>query len=95
MVRQIRARWDRVAAWACALAGVITLLLGWLGVSETAFTAKQAAYVAGCGLGGVFLIGVGGMVWLSADLRSEWRRLDRIEAAIRGSSSADDRALSR
>jgi len=79
----LRLQWDRAAAWACVLAGVITLFVGWLGVSATAFTAKQLPYIAGCGLGGLFLLGTGAMLWLSADLRDEWRKLDRIEAAIR------------
>ena len=79
----LRLQWDRAGAWACVLAGAITLFVGWLGVSETAFTAKQLPYIAGCGLGGLFLLGTGAMLWLSADLRDEWRKLDRIEAAIR------------
>jgi hypothetical protein len=70
------------------LAGAITLFVGWLGVSETAYTAKQLPYIAGCGLGGIFLLGTGAMLWLSADLRDEWRKLDRIEAAIRESGVA-------
>jgi hypothetical protein len=79
----MRLQWDRAAAWGCVLAGVITLFIGWLGVSGTAFTAKQLPYIAGCGLGGLFLLGTGAMLWLSADLRDEWRKLDRIEATIR------------
>lgn len=79
----LRLQWDRAAAWTCVLAGVVTLFVGWLGVSETAFTAKQLPYIAGCGLGGLFLLGTGAMLWLSADLRDEWRKLDRIEQAIR------------
>ena len=76
-------QWDRASAWTCVLAGAITLFVGWMGVSETAFTAKQLPYIAGCGLGGLFLLGTGAMLWLSADLRDEWRKLDRIEQAIR------------
>ena len=36
----------------------------------------------------MFLLGVGAMLWLSADLRDEWRKLDRIEQAIRESRSS-------
>jgi hypothetical protein len=79
----LRLQWDRAAAWACVLAGAITLFVGWLGVSDTAFTAKQLPYLASNGLGGLFLLGAGAMLWLSADLRDEWRKLDRIETAIR------------
>ena len=83
IVGWLRLQWDRAAAWACVLAGAITLFVGWLGVSDTAFTAKQLPYLASNGLGGLFLLGTGAMLWLSADLRDEWRKLDRIEAAIR------------
>jgi hypothetical protein len=83
LIGWVRLQWDRVGAWACLLAGAITLLVGWLGVSETAYTAKQLPYIASCGLGGIFLIGMAAMLWLSADLRDEWRKLDRIEVAIR------------
>ncbi|GAA0612163.1 hypothetical protein GCM10009547_12740 [Sporichthya brevicatena] len=88
IVGWLRLQWDRAGAWACVLAGVITLFVGWLGVSETAYTAKQLPYIAGCGLGGMFLLGLGAMLWLSADLRDEWRKLDRIERAIRESGSS-------
>ncbi|GAA0631759.1 hypothetical protein GCM10009547_39510 [Sporichthya brevicatena] len=84
----MRLQWDRTAAWGCVLAGVITLFIGWLGVSGTAFTAKQLPYIAGCGLGGLFLLGTGAMLWLSADLRDEWRKLDRIETTIRDAGLA-------
>jgi hypothetical protein len=36
----------------------------------------------------MFLIGMAAMLWLSADLRDEWRKLDRIEAAIREHGTA-------
>jgi hypothetical protein len=82
IVGWLRLQWDRAAAWSCVLAGVVTLFLGWLGVSGTVFTAKQLPYIASNGLGGLFLLGTGAMLWLSADLRDEWRMLKRIEAAI-------------
>src|SRR5581483_2749023 len=34
------------------------------------------------GLGGVFLLGIGATLYMSADMHDEWRKLDRIEAAI-------------
>jgi hypothetical protein len=64
------------------------LILGWVGVSGTSYTAKQMPYMASNGLGGLFLLGTGAMLWLSADLRDEWRKLDRIEAAIREHGAA-------
>ena len=88
LIGWVRLQWDRVGAWACLLAGVITLIVGWAGVSQTAYTAKQLPYIAGCGLGGLFLLGAAAMLWLSADLRDEWRKLDRIENAIRECGTA-------
>jgi protein-S-isoprenylcysteine O-methyltransferase Ste14 len=77
-----KGQWDRIIAWAAVIAGALLLLLGWLGVSRTAFPAEQIPYVISGGLVGLFLLGLGAMVWLSADLRDEWRKLDRIEKAI-------------
>jgi hypothetical protein len=82
IVTWIRAQWDRVLAWALVGLGVLCLLLGWLGVSSTAYIAEQVPYIVSAGLFGVFLLGLGATVWLSADLRDEWRKLDRIEAAL-------------
>ncbi len=88
VVSWIRLQWDRAGAWGCLVAGAITLAVGWYGVSNTAYTAKQLPYIAGCGLGGIFLITTAAMLWLSADLRDEWRKLDRIETAIRECGTA-------
>lgn len=79
----LRLQWDRIAALICAVAGVITLVAGWVGVSGTVYTVKQLPYIAGCGLGGLALIGSAVGLWLSADLRDEWHKLDRIETALR------------
>jgi hypothetical protein len=78
----LRLQWDRVAAWVCVAVGVIVLLIGWLGVSGTGYPAEQMPYVLSAGIGGIFLLGIGAMLWLSADLRDEWRKLDRIERAL-------------
>ena len=75
LVKVLQAQWDRVAAIAATLAGAILLILGWYHVSDTGFVSKQLPYIASEGLGGVFLLGMGGMLWLSADLRDQWREL--------------------
>lgn len=74
----IRAQWDRAAAVAAVLAGAIALVLGWIGVSGAVYPAEQLPYIISGGLGGFFLLGLGGLLWLSADLRDEWRKLDQI-----------------
>jgi hypothetical protein len=71
----LRSEWDRAAALAALLAGVAAMVNGWVGVSGTAYSAEQMPYVVGGGLVGIFLLGVAAVLWLSADLRDEWRKL--------------------
>ena len=78
LLNLIRQQWDRVAAWVAIGLGALLLLLGWLGVSDTVYPAEQLPYVVSGGLGGVCLIGIGVMLWLSADLRDEWSELHEI-----------------
>lgn len=77
-----RAQWDRVLAAVATLAGAACLLVGWFGVSDTGFVSEQLPYIASAGLGGVFLLGLGGMLWLSADLRDQWRELRTIRQRL-------------
>ena len=78
----LRLAWDRAAAVALIAAGAVALVLGWVGVSGEAFPAKQLPYLISGGIAGVFILGVGTMCWLSADMRDEWTKLDRIEEAL-------------
>ena len=82
LVVWVRNQSDRVASWACIGLGVICLIAGWVGVSATAFPGEQMPYVVSGGLVGIFLLGLGGVLWLSADLRDEWRELARLERAV-------------
>lgn len=79
ILRWARTQWDRVGAVALVIGGAVALLLGWIGVSGAVYPAAQIPYVVSGGLIGIFLVGVGGVLWLSADLRDEWRELHRIE----------------
>lgn len=83
----VTAQWDRVLAWVAVGLGLLVLLVGWLGVSDTGFVFEQIPYVVSGGIGGLFLLGVGAMMWLSADLRDEWRKLDSLELALRETSA--------
>lgn len=82
LVTFVRNQWDRVGAWVAVALGALVLLLGWLGVSDTAFPAEQIPYIVSGGLGGFFLLGLGAMLWLSADLRDEWRKLDDLDKRL-------------
>jgi hypothetical protein len=59
--------------------GAVLLVVGWVKVSGTPYAAEQIPVLVSCGLGGVFLLGLGTMLWHSADLRDQWRKLDRLE----------------
>ena len=75
-------QWDRSAALVCTVIGAIALVAGWVGVRGTPILAEQTRYIVSGGIGAVFLLGVGATLWLSADLRDEWRKLDRIEQSL-------------
>ncbi len=79
----VRSQWDRALAIAALVAGAVVLALGWHGVSGSPYPAEQLPYLISAGLGGLFLLGVATALWLSADLHDEWRKLDRIEQALR------------
>lgn len=78
----LRANWDRVLAVTLVLAGVVILIVGWIGVSGTGLVAEQNPYLISAGLGGIGLLVVGCTTWLSSDLQDEWRRLDAIEERL-------------
>lgn len=87
----LRLVWDRLVALVAIAAGGLALILGWVGVSGEAFLAKQLPFLISGGIGGLFLLGLGALFWLSADLRDEWTELVRIERALeRITESAGD-----
>ena len=78
----IRLIGDRAAAAALLALGGAVLLLGWLGVSREVLPARQVPYLISGGMLGLFILGLGALCWLSADLRDEWSRLGSIESAL-------------
>ena len=86
----VRDQWDRVGAVVLVVVGALALLLGWLGISDAVLPSEQLPYLLSGGLLGVFLLGLGTTLWLSADLRDEWRKLDVIDENLR--RLAGDRA---
>jgi hypothetical protein len=82
IIKWLRNQWDRAAAVAAVIFGVVALILGYLGVSRSTLATQQIPYLASGGLAGLFALGLGATLWLSADLRDEWRKLDRIHEAI-------------
>ena len=78
----LRAQWDRVLGALGVGVGLLALALGYRGVADTPFPAEQIPYVVSGAVLGIVLIGIGLTSWLSADLRDEWRKLDRIERLL-------------
>jgi hypothetical protein len=94
--RLLRLEWDRTAAVVSVLIGVLVLGIGWVGASSTLDPGIQIPYALSGGVGGVFFLGVGATLWLSADLRDEWCKLDAIDETLKRldhDSMVDGRAI--
>ena len=83
IVELCRNQWDRTAGVVLVLFGLVALVAGWIGASDAVLTFEQIPYLISGGLAGMSLIVLGSAVWLSADLRDEWRKLDSLEEAFR------------
>jgi len=83
----LRVQWDRTAAVAAGLIGLLVLVLGWVGVSGTPHIAEQLSYFISGGLIGLFFLGMAVTLWLSADLRDEWRELRALRTMLAGTDS--------
>ena len=88
-LKLVRAQWDRSAAVAALVIGALALLLGYVGISGTGFSAEQMPYIVSGGITGLFCLGVAATLYLSADLRDEWRKLDDIEQRLAALPAAD------
>ncbi|MEW6472003.1 MAG: hypothetical protein AB1679_07015 [Actinomycetota bacterium] len=84
----LRSQWDRVLGVGLSIAGVAALLIGWLGASRSGFPAEQIPYVISGGLLGLCLVAIGTTMWLSADLRDEWRKLDDLDDGLEQNTAA-------
>ena len=78
-----RYHWDRLSAAILAGLGLLTLLLGYVGVSGTVYPAEQLPYMISGGILGLFFLGSAGVLYISADMRDEWRKLDEIGEQLR------------
>lgn len=74
----LRAHWDRALALGLTIVGAITLIIGYYRISHTPYPAEQLPLLLSAGVGSLFLLGVGATLWLSADLRDEWHKLDEL-----------------
>ena len=93
-VDSIKQQWDRALALVAAAIGVVALLLGWIGVSGAALVTQQIPYLVSGAAVGLVAFGAASTLWISADLRDEWAKLDDIRRAVTGpaaeQTTADD-----
>jgi hypothetical protein len=78
----LRNQWDRAGACLATVVGLLALLLGYLGISGTSYTQEQLPYLVSGGAFGLFMLGVAGVLWITADLRDEWRKLDDLDGHL-------------
>jgi hypothetical protein len=82
IARWLKTQWDRTAAVVATIVGLVLIGIGWSGISRSTLVTQQIPYLASGGLLGIFLLGAAATLWLSADLRDEWRKLDDIHRAL-------------
>ena len=75
--------WDRAAAVTCVVVGALVLISGWISLSAQSEAGDQIPYIMSGGIGGLFILWIGTTLWLSADLRDEWRKLDALDESVR------------
>lgn len=85
----LRLGWDRVSAAILIGAGAVAVALGWVGVSGADLPSKQLPYLISGGIGGLYLLGVAALCWLSGDLRDEWSRLGEIKNLLSNLAATD------
>lgn len=86
----IKQQWDRVLALLAAAIGALALVLGWVGVSGVSLVTQQIPYLVSGAVVGLVAFGVASTLWISADLRDEWAKLDDIYRAVTDQSRVEN-----
>ena len=81
-IHGIKQQWDRVLALLAAVIGAVSLVVGWLGVSGVSLVTQQIPYLISGAVVGLVAFGVASTLWISADLRDEWAKLDHIYRVV-------------
>ena len=89
--RWLKNQWDRAAAVVAVIIGGLAIFIGWLGASDATLTTEQLPYLASGAVFGLFALGIGATLWLSADMRDEWRKLDEINQGLQADREAGRR----
>jgi hypothetical protein len=89
ILRWWRNEWERTLAVFLVVLGLLAFLNGWLGLSDKGLVTQQVPYLVSGPLLGLFLLGVGATLWLSADMHDEWVKLDRLQEVVERAVPAD------
>jgi hypothetical protein len=68
---------------ALCLVGFAIVIFGWYKISKESIVALQIPYLISGGIGGALVVGLGGVLLVSHDLRLDTTRLDEMESAIK------------
>ena len=68
---------------ALCLVGFAIVIFGWYKISKESIVALQIPYLISGGIGGALVVGLGGVLLVSHDLRLDTKRLSEMEAAIK------------
>jgi hypothetical protein len=82
LARWCRNEWERTLAVLVIGVGLVVFFLGWLGQRDKALVTEQIPYVVSGAMFGLLLVILGTTVWLSADLRDEWIKLDEVQENV-------------
>jgi hypothetical protein len=82
LVTWVRAQWDRIGGMGLLALGAVLVVSGSIGVSGTSDGTEQLSYLVSGGLGGLFCLGAGATLIVSAHLEDEWRKLDDLTRAV-------------
>jgi hypothetical protein len=89
-IHGIKQQWDRALALLAAVIGALALVLGWVGVSGVSLVTQQIPYLISGAVVGLVAFGVASTLWISADLRDEWAKLDDIYRAVTDQPRAEN-----
>ena len=93
LVTWLRAQWDRAVGIALLAVGGLLVIFGWVAISGASDISDQLSYLASGAVGGLFCLGAGAGLLVSANLSDEWRKLDELVGAVRD-ATADAKAES-
>lgn len=86
----LRTQWDRALALLAAAVGLLALLLGYIGTRNAVLVEEQMPYIVSGAVLGLFLLALSAVLWLSADLRDDWRELHELSRQVARLADAEE-----